>query len=86
MSNEAPPCLALPLGKESQSAPISCLAFSPTADVLVVAREAREVELWDTCEGIRLQILYPDVIDLESVIFSDDAQRLYVKNVVYGLG
>jgi hypothetical protein len=85
LGDDTSPPRILPLDNKSKQA-IACLSFSPSGDILVVGREKQDVELWDPVQLHHLQTLHSDVIDLESVVFSDDSQRLYVKNLVYGLG
>jgi hypothetical protein len=82
-ANDFPPSVALPHDKRKPR--VSCMTFAPNSDLLVVGREENEIELWDVAQLRCVQTMSSSrLIDLESMVFSEDACRLYVKDIVYG--
>jgi WD40 repeat protein len=81
---DVPPSVSL--NRKDKGGPVQCLTFAPGLDLLAVGSETKSVELWDLNRNRCVQTLFNDhLIDLDSLIFSPDARRLYVKHYIYGL-
>jgi WD40 repeat protein len=81
---DVPPSVSL--NRKDKRRPVQCLTFAPGLDLLAIGSETDTVELWDLKRNYCVQTLFNDqLIDLDSLIFSPDARRLYVKHYIYGL-